>query len=110
MTACETTASNRANNLTDQSWYNPLDVAKGHRGFVDGDFIMVLYAWSPNWKLNTRDKDRYELYVRRSTSPAFCRRRRNASARWWWNWRRPWRRNRCALAACSRNCYRVGYA
>ena len=66
VTACEDTTTNRADNITDQSWHNPLDVAKGHRGFVDGDFIMILYAWSPNWKLNTRGRDRYELYVRRS--------------------------------------------
>jgi hypothetical protein len=52
--------------LADQSWYNPLDVAKGHRGFLDGDFVMMLYAWSPNWKLNAKGKDRYELYIRRS--------------------------------------------
>jgi hypothetical protein len=53
-------------NLRDQSWYNPLDVSKGHRGFIDGDFVMFLYAWSPNWRLNARGSDRYELYVRRS--------------------------------------------
>jgi hypothetical protein len=53
-------------NLADQSWYNPLDVSKGHRGFIDGDFVMFLYAWSPNWRLNAKGKDRYELYIRRS--------------------------------------------
>jgi len=54
------------NNLTDQSWYNPLDVSKGHRGFIDGDFVMFLYAWSPTWRLNAKGHDRYELYIRRS--------------------------------------------
>jgi hypothetical protein len=54
------------NTLADQSWYNPLDVSKGHRGFLDGDFVMILYAWSPNWRLNSVGHDRYELYVRRS--------------------------------------------
>ena len=53
-------------NLKDQSWYNPLDVSKGHRGFIDGDFVMFLYAWSPNWRLNAKGNDRYDLYVRRS--------------------------------------------
>ena len=53
-------------NLKDQSWYNPLDVSKGHRGFLDGDMVMFLYAWSPNWRLNAKGSDRYELYVRRS--------------------------------------------
>jgi len=53
-------------NLQDQSWYNPLDVSKGHRGFLDGDFVQFLYAWSPNWRLNAKGNDRYDLYVRRS--------------------------------------------
>lgn len=52
--------------LEDQSWYNPLEVAKGHRGYLDGDMVMVLYAWSPNYRLNAKGNDRYELYVRRS--------------------------------------------
>jgi len=55
-----------ADNLDDQSWYNPLDISKGHRGFIDGDFVMFLYAWSPNWRLNAKGSDRYDLYVRRS--------------------------------------------
>jgi hypothetical protein len=53
-------------NLQDQSWYNPLDISKGHRGFLDGDFVQFLYAWSPNWRLNAKGNDRYELYIRRS--------------------------------------------
>jgi hypothetical protein len=53
-------------NLSDQAWANPYDVAKGHRGFIDGDFIMIMYAWSPNWKANSVGNDKYNLYVRRS--------------------------------------------
>jgi hypothetical protein len=53
-------------NLADQSWYNPLDISKGHRGFLDGDFVMFLYAWSPTWRLNAVGHDRYDLYIRRS--------------------------------------------
>jgi hypothetical protein len=53
-------------NLDDQTWENPYDVAKGHRGFIDGDFIMMIYAWSPNWKANSSGQDKYNLYVRRS--------------------------------------------
>jgi hypothetical protein len=52
--------------LRDQSWYNPLSVAKGHRGFLDGDFVMMMYGASPNWRLNTKGHDRYDLYIRRS--------------------------------------------
>jgi len=55
-----------ASNLDDQSWYNPVDIAKGHRGFLDGDFVQMLYAWSPNYKQNTVGHDHYDLYVRRS--------------------------------------------
>ena len=53
-------------NMDDQSWYNPLEVSKAHRGFIDGDYVSMIYAWSPNWKLNTVGNDRYELYTRRS--------------------------------------------
>ncbi len=52
--------------LDDQSWENPYDVAKGHRGFLDGDYVMMMYAWSPNWKANAVGNDHYNLYVRRS--------------------------------------------
>jgi hypothetical protein len=52
--------------LDDQSWENPFDISKGHRGYMDGDFIMVLYAWSPNYKQNAVGHDHYNLYVRRS--------------------------------------------
>jgi hypothetical protein len=65
---CGTTDLSKAmgSNLDDQSWHNPLDVAKGHRGYLWGDMAVVMYAWSPNWKLNAKGKDRYELYIRRS--------------------------------------------
>ena len=54
------------NDLDDQTWENPFDVAKGHRGFLDGDFVMMMYAWSPNWKANSVGNDHYNLYTRRS--------------------------------------------
>jgi hypothetical protein len=53
-------------NLDDQSWHNPLDLAKGHRGYLWGNMVVAMYAWSPNWKLNAKGSDRYELYIRRS--------------------------------------------
>ncbi len=52
--------------LADESWFNPYDVAKGHRGFIDGDFIMMMYAWAPNWQANSVGNDHYNLYIRRS--------------------------------------------
>ncbi|MEA3278962.1 MAG: choice-of-anchor O protein [Pseudomonadota bacterium] len=53
-------------NLDDASWYNPLEVSKAHRGFIDGSYVSMIYAWSPNFKQNTVGNDRYELYTRRS--------------------------------------------
>jgi hypothetical protein len=52
--------------LDDQSWENPFDVAKGHRGFLYGDMVMMMYAWSPNWQSNAVGNDHYNLYQRRS--------------------------------------------
>ncbi len=52
--------------LDDQSWDNPFDISKGHRGFLDKDYVMMMYAWSPNWKSNSVGNDHYNLYVRRS--------------------------------------------
>lgn len=53
-------------NLADEDWTNYYDVAKGHRGFVDGDFVMVMYAWSPNWLATSKGHEPYNLYIRRS--------------------------------------------
>jgi hypothetical protein len=66
----DTSSKDATGTLRDQSWYNPLDVAKGHRGFLDGDMVMILYGWSPNWRLNVDGHDRYELYIRRSFTGA----------------------------------------
>ena len=54
------------NDLDDQTWESPFDIAKGHRGFLDGDYVMMMYAWAPNWKANSVGNDHYNLYVRRS--------------------------------------------
>jgi len=67
---CDNDARTDNTTLADQSWYNPLDVSKGHRGYLDGDFVMMLYAWSPNWRTNATGSDRYELYIRRSFNGA----------------------------------------
>jgi hypothetical protein len=53
-------------NRDDRSWYMPIDISKAHRGFLDGDYVNLMYAWSPNWKLNAVGRDRYELFMRRS--------------------------------------------
>lgn len=53
-------------NLDDESWTNAWDVAKGHRGILDGDFVMLQYAWAPNEIANGVGRDTYNLYIRRS--------------------------------------------
>jgi hypothetical protein len=52
--------------LDDLSWENPYDMAKGHRGFLAGDMIMAMYAWTPNWNDLTNAHSIVNLYVRRS--------------------------------------------
>jgi hypothetical protein len=58
--------SQTVDNLNDASWENPYDVSKGHRGFIDGDFVMMMYATAENWKANTTGNEAYQLYIRRS--------------------------------------------
>ena len=53
-------------NLNDQSWENPYDMGKGHRGFLAGDMVMMMYGWTNNWKALTDAHDIVNLYVRRS--------------------------------------------
>jgi hypothetical protein len=52
--------------LGDESWENKYDVAKGHRGFIDGNFLMVMYAYSPNWLATSKGHEPYNLFIRRS--------------------------------------------
>ena len=58
--------SQTVDNLNDHTWENPYDVSKGHRGFIDGDFVMMMYASAANWKANTTGNEAYQLYIRRS--------------------------------------------
>jgi hypothetical protein len=53
-------------NRYDEDWTNPYDVGKGHRGFIDGDFVMVMYGWSPNWLATSHGHEPYNLFIRRS--------------------------------------------
>ena len=53
-------------NLDDTSWENPYDMAKGHRGYLAGDMVMAMYAWTPNWNDLTNAHSIVNLYVRRS--------------------------------------------
>jgi hypothetical protein len=53
-------------NLDDASWENPYDMGKGHRGFMTGDMIMVMYGWTPNWNDLTNGHSIVNLYNRRS--------------------------------------------
>jgi len=62
----ETITDPALTNLDDASWENPYDMAKGHRGFMAGDMIMAMYAWTPNWNDLTNAHSVVNLYSRRS--------------------------------------------
>ncbi len=62
----ETITDTTLTNLDDLSWENPYDMAKGHRGFLAGDMLMVMYGWTPNWNDLQNGHSIVNLYVRRS--------------------------------------------
>lgn len=59
-------------NLDDESWANPYDDARSLRAQLNGDRLLVGFAWTPNWQLatnadpNDNFKDNYDFFVRRS--------------------------------------------
>jgi hypothetical protein len=53
-------------NLRDEDWTNKYDMAKGHRGFIDGDFVMMMYGYTPNWLATSKGHEPYNLFIRRS--------------------------------------------
>jgi hypothetical protein len=53
-----------AGNLTDESSANPYSDAKGHRGFITGDNLVIGYSFTPNW--GRKGGDHSDFYVRRS--------------------------------------------
>jgi hypothetical protein len=55
-----------AEDLGDEHWENKYEVAKGHRGFIDGDFVMIMYAHAPNWLATSHGHEPYNLFMRRS--------------------------------------------
>lgn len=55
-----------AEDLGDEHWENKYEVAKGHRGYIDGDNVVLMYAWTPNWLATSHGHEPYNLYIRRS--------------------------------------------
>jgi hypothetical protein len=53
-------------NLVDQSWTNPYDDARAHRGQIRGNFVVMGYSWTPNWAAARNYNDKYNFYIRRS--------------------------------------------
>jgi hypothetical protein len=62
--------------VDDESWVNPHDDARSLRAKLDGDRVLIAYAWTPNWLLSTTlggdgyFKDNHDFMVRRSFQPA----------------------------------------
>lgn len=63
-------------NVNDESWFNPYDDARSLRAKLDGDRLLIGYAWTPNWMLATTlggdgyFKDHFDFMVRRSFQSA----------------------------------------
>ena len=53
-------------NLNDQSWLNPYDDARAHRGQIRGDFVQLGFSYTPNWAAARNGNDKYDFYIRRS--------------------------------------------
>jgi hypothetical protein len=53
-----------APNISDESFANPYSDAKGHRGFIRGDLVVIGYSFTPNW--GRLGGDHLDFYVRRS--------------------------------------------
>ena len=51
-------------NLADSSAKHPRLDAKAQRGAINGDDLLIGFAWTPNWGRSANDK--YDFYVRRS--------------------------------------------
>ena len=53
-------------NFQDNSFTNPYDDARAHRGILKGDMLAIAYDWTPNWAAARNGNDIFNLYVRRS--------------------------------------------
>lgn len=56
--------SQNPGNIADESFSNPYSDAKGHRGFIRGDTVVLGYSFTPNW--GRLGGDHMDFYVRRS--------------------------------------------
>jgi hypothetical protein len=54
------------NNLDDDSWENPNDDARAHRGILRGDTLAIALDYTPNWAAARNGNDNYDIYLRRS--------------------------------------------
>jgi hypothetical protein len=53
-------------NLGLKSGANPYEDARAHRGQIRGDFVIMGYAYCPNWAASRNAHDKYDFYIRRS--------------------------------------------
>jgi hypothetical protein len=53
-------------NFDDESWETPMTESRAHRGQIRGDFVVMGYAWTPNWAAARNGNDKYDFFVRRS--------------------------------------------
>jgi len=53
-------------NTDDYSWEYSNDSGQGQRGYLRGDFLLLAYTWTANFRAADNGNDIYNLYVRRS--------------------------------------------
>lgn len=53
-------------NNYDFHWTNDFELSKGHRGYIDGNEIVVMFGYAPNWLISSHGKEPVNLLIRRS--------------------------------------------
>jgi len=50
----------------DVHWSNGFELSKGHRGYIDGNEIVMMFGYAPNWLISSHGKEPINLFIRRS--------------------------------------------
>jgi hypothetical protein len=53
-------------NMYDFHWTNGFEFAKGHRGYIDGTEVVMMFGYAPNWLISSHGKEPVNLFMRRS--------------------------------------------
>ena len=53
-------------NFDDQTWLNPYEDARAHRGQLRGNLVTMGFSYTPNWAAARNGNDKYDFFIRRS--------------------------------------------